>query len=71
MPIAAVAKPIKVMVIRKVYLRPSLSPRMPNRIAPIGRTPKPAPKVARVSRRAAVGFAVGKKSVAMTGARVP
>ena len=43
-PTPAVAMPISVTVTRKVYLRPSLSPRKPNRIAPSGRNPKPTAK---------------------------
>ena len=35
------------MVIRKVYLRPTMSPRRPKKIAPKGRTKKPAAKASR------------------------
>ena len=45
----AVAMPISVIVTRKVYLRPSLSPRKPNSTAPSGRKPKPTANPAQAS----------------------
>ena len=48
------------MVTRKVYLRPIRSPTRPKTSAPSGRTPKPAPKVARLASRAARSLPGGK-----------
>ena len=59
---SAVARPMVTMVTRKVYLRPMRSPMRPNTMAPRGRTPKPAPKVARLASSAARSFPGGKKS---------
>ena len=60
-PTPAVAMPIRVTVTRKVYLRPSLSPRKPNRIAPSGRNPKPTAKTSQNSSISSVALPVGKK----------
>jgi hypothetical protein len=58
-------------VTRKVYFRPMMSPRRPKKMAPKGRTTKPAAKVARVERKAAVGLSLGKNCVAMMVASEP
>ena len=47
MGVATVAAPIRVIVTRKVVLRPVRSPNQPNASAPNGRTTKPTPKVSR------------------------
>ena len=52
-PIKNVEPPIKIRVSKKVYLRPTKSPRRPNTKAPNGRTIKPAAKVAKVDKKAA------------------
>ena len=70
-PIANVAPPISIRVTIKVYLRPIKSPNRPNTKAPKGRTTKPAAKVARVFRKAAVGLSVGKNLVDNTVAKLP
>ena len=59
------------IVIRKVYLRPIRSPMRPKTSAPSGRTAKPAPKVARLARKAAVSLPGGKKSAEKNTASVP
>ncbi len=68
---AKVDPPIKMSVIRKVYFLPIRSPSLPKTRAPKGRTRNPAAKVARVERRAAVGFVLGKNWLAITVARLP
>ena len=70
-PIAAVATPMRVIVTRKVYFRPILSPKYPNNIAPNGRTPKPAPKIASDANVAAVGLSAGKNSFPINAANMP
>ena len=69
--IKKVAPPISTRVSRKVYFRPMISPSLPKNRAPKGRTIKPAAKVARVERRAAVGFTSGKNFWAMIVDRLP
>jgi hypothetical protein len=59
------------MVMRKVRLRPTRSPRRPKMTAPSGRTAKPAPKVARLASSAAVALPGGKKSTPKKVARLP
>jgi len=46
-PTMKVEAPMITMVMRKVYLRPTRSPRRPNTSAPNGRTRKPAAKASR------------------------
>ena len=70
-PIAAVAMPIRLTVTRKVYLRPSLSPRKPNRIAPSGRNPNPTAKPAHTSSICSVSLSAGKKALPINAASVP
>ena len=57
---ANVDPPIKTRVSKKVYLRPTKSPSLPNTSAPKGLTIKPAANVARVESSAAVGLVLGK-----------
>ena len=71
MPTPAVATPISVTVTRKVYLRPSLSPRKPNKTAPSGRKPKPTAKPAHTSSSSSVSLPLGKKALPMSAASVP
>ncbi|CFN74930.1 Uncharacterised protein [Bordetella pertussis] len=59
------------MVIRKVYLRPTRSPRRPNTRAPNGRTAKPAAKASSAKMKAAVGLTPEKKCCAMMAASEP
>jgi len=61
-PMRAVDSPIVTIVTRKVYLRPIRSPMRPKTTAPRGRTPKPAPNVARLARSAARSWPGGKNS---------
>ena len=67
----AVEKPIVAIVIRNVYLRPTRSPMWPNTRAPSGRTPKPAPNVARLASSCAVSLPFGKNSPPKNTARLP
>ncbi|MOA11162.1 hypothetical protein D3C78_1310920 [compost metagenome] len=59
------------MVIRKVYLRPIISPRRPNTMAPNGRTAKPAAKARRAKMNEVVSLTPAKKCLAMIAAREP
>ena len=70
-PIANVAKPIRTMVITKVYLRPTRSPRRPKTTAPSGRTAKPAAKLSKVKMNAAAGFTPEKKCLLISTAKAP
>ena len=63
--------PMVAIVTRKVYLRPIRSPMWPNTSAPSGRTPKPAPKVARLASSCAVSLPGGKNSPPKNTARLP
>jgi len=58
-------------VTMKVYLRPIKSPKRPKNKAPKGRTTKPAAKVAKVDKNAAVGLSEGKNLVAITTDKLP
>ena len=53
-----------VMVTRKVYLRPIMSPRRPNTSAPNGRTAKPAAKPNSTKMNFAVSFVPGHEVLA-------
>ena len=68
---ATVEPPINTSVIIKVYLRPIISPILPNTNAPNGRTTRPAEKVANVARKAATGFSFGKNCVEIIVAKLP
>ena len=70
-PTPAVAMPISVTVTRKVYLRPSLSPRKPNSTAPRGRKPKPTAKPAHTSSSSSVSLPLGKKALPISAASAP
>jgi hypothetical protein len=70
-PISAVDRPMVSSVTRNVYLRPIRSPIRPNTIAPSGRTPKPAPNVARLASNAARSLPGGKNSSPTNTASVP
>ena len=59
------------IVTRNVYLRPTISPRRPNTIAPNGRTAKPAAKLSSVKMKAAVGLTPEKKLLLMKAASEP
>ena len=63
--------PIRVIVTRKVYLRPIRSPKLPKNSAPKGRTAKPAAKPSRVKMKAAVGLTPEKNVALMFAAREP
>ncbi len=59
------------MVTRKVYLRPTMSPRRPKKIAPNGRTRKPAAKAISEAMNAAVGSSAAKNCLPMMAASEP
>ena len=59
------------MVIRKVYLRPIMSPRRPNTSAPKGRTMKPAAKASSAKMKAEVGSSPAKNCLPMMAASEP
>src|SRR5579862_3689000 len=69
-PTRHVDPPMKRIVMRKVYLRPTRSPMRPKTIAPKGRTRKPAAYAANAESRAAVWLPGGKNSAAKKGASV-
>src|SRR5215217_5750143 len=66
-----VAPPIRLTVIRKAPLRPSLSPTTPKISAPRGRNAKPVANNASAAISACVGSRPAKKILEMTGARLP
>jgi hypothetical protein len=67
-----VPRPISVIVIRKVYLRPIKSPNRPKISAPKGRTAKPAAKASNVKMKATfAGMELVKKYFARNAASVP
>ena len=66
-----VPRPISVMVMRKVYLRPIRSPSRPKNSAPNGRTTNPAAKASSVKMNAADGLTPAKNCAARIGASVP
>ena len=55
----------------KVNFRPIKSPNLPKNKAPNGRTTKPAAKVAKVERKAAVSFPGGKNLMEIIVAKLP
>jgi hypothetical protein len=59
------------IVMRNVYLRPTMSPSRPNTSAPNGRTAKPAAKLSSVKMNAAVGLTPEKKLLLMKAASEP
>ncbi len=59
------------MVIRKVYLRPIMSPRRPNTSAPNGRTAKPAAKASRAKMNCEVSLSAEKNCLPMMAASEP
>ncbi len=63
--------PIRLIVMRKVYLRPIMSPSRPNTSAPNGRTAKPAANASSVKMKATFGGTDEKKYFARNGASVP
>ena len=69
-PIAKVEPPISNSVIMKVYFLPTRSPNLPKNKAPNGRITRPAEKVAKVARNAAVGLSFGKKRVEIIVAKL-
>src|SRR2546421_9985393 len=69
-PTSTVARPITVMVMRKVYLRPTRSPMRPKISAPNGRTRNPAAYAPNAPSSWKVAFPGGKKRLAKNGARI-
>ncbi len=69
-PTRTVERPMTVIVTRKVYLRPTMSPTRPNTSAPNGRTRNPAAYAAKLPSSAAVSFPLGKNNDAKNGARI-
>ena len=69
-PTRMVETPITVMVMRKVYLRPTRSPMRPKISAPKGRTRKPAAYAPKAPSSAAVTLPGGKNTPAKKGARI-
>ena len=63
--------PMIMIVTRKVYLRPIMSPRRPKTSAPNGRTRKPAAKAISAAMNAAVGSSAAKNCLAMIAASEP
>ncbi len=63
--------PIRLMVMRKVYLRPIMSPSRPKISAPNGRTAKPAAKASSVKMKATFAGTLEKKYFARNTASVP
>ncbi len=58
------------MVIKKVYFRPTRSPSLPNTSAPKGRTAKPAANAARANMKPVVSFTPEKNwPLMMTASR--
>jgi hypothetical protein len=55
----------------KVYFLPIKSPNLPKNNEPNGLTIKPAANVAKVARKAAVGFSFGKNWVEIMVAKLP
>ena len=70
-PMKNVPIPIRLMVIRKVYLRPIMSPSRPKISAPNGRTAKPAAKAKSVKMNAMLAGTLEKKYFARNTASVP
>src|SRR3546814_17964377 len=68
-PTRKVDRPMIRMVIRKVYLRPTMSPRRPKTKAPKGRTAKPAANASKAKIKPAVGLTPEKKCAAIMAAR--
>ena len=66
-----VAPPMIRMVTRKVYLRPIMSPRRPNTMAPNGRTMKPAAKASSAKMKAEPASRPLKNCFAMMAAKEP
>ena len=66
-----VPTPISVMVIRKVYLRPIMSPNRPKISAPNGRTAKPAAKASKAKMKPTFGGTLAKKYFARNTPSVP
>jgi hypothetical protein len=71
MPTMNVDRPMMRIVTRKVYLRPTRSPRRPKKSAPKGRTANPAAKASSAKMNAAVGLTPEKNWRAMIGASEP
>src|SRR5207248_1500332 len=70
-PIRKVAAPIRLTVTRNAPLRPSLSPTTPKISAPSGRKANPAANRPSAAISAGVGSSPEKKTLEMTGARLP
>ena len=66
-----VAPPIRLTVMRNAPLRPRRSPTTPKISAPSGRKAKPAANSASAAISAGVGSSPAKKTLEMTGARLP
>ncbi len=71
MPTRKVEAPMITMVTRKVYLRPTKSPRRPNTSAPKGRTRKPAAKASRAKMLRVVSSNIEKNFTPMIAASDP
>ncbi len=59
------------IVIKKVYLRPIMSPRRPNSSAPNGRTMKPAANASNAKMKPVFSSTPEKNCLAMIGASAP
>src|SRR5215469_9740097 len=70
-PTVRVANPIRNIVIRNVYLRPTKSPSTPKRAAPKGRTINPAAKARRANRKPVVSSTPEKNCFEMVTASEP
>jgi hypothetical protein len=70
-PMKKVPRPIRVMQSRKVFLRPSVSPRRPKSSAPNGRTAKPAAKASSAKMKPTLAGTLEKKYFARKAPSVP
>jgi hypothetical protein len=66
-----VPMPIRLMVTRKVYLRPIMSPIRPKISAPKGRTANPAAKASKAKMKPTLGGTFEKKYLARKTPSVP
>ena len=71
MPTIAVDRPMITIVTRKVYLRPTRSPKRPNNSAPNGRTKKPAANASKAKMNPVVSLTPEKNCFEITAESEP